>query len=40
VNCSVADVTVRIERPGRPAQRLVATASGVYERGRERPGRR
>lgn len=36
VNCSVADVTVQLERPRRPVQRLVATASGVYERGRER----
>ena len=36
VNCSVADVTLRLEQPGRPAVRLAATATGVYERGRER----
>lgn len=39
VNCSVADVTLQIERSGRPVQRLTATASGVYERGRERTER-
>lgn len=40
LNCSVADVTLEVEHGGRPAQRLVAAASGVYERGRERTDRR
>jgi hypothetical protein len=38
VNCSVADVTLQVERSGRPPRRLVAAASGVYERGQERTG--
>ena len=39
VNCSVADVTVQVEHRGQPLRRLVAAASGVYERGRERTDR-
>jgi hypothetical protein len=35
VNCSVADLSVRIDRAGRAPERLVAQATGVFERGRE-----
>jgi hypothetical protein len=40
VNCSVADVVLRTERPGATPDELTARARGVYERGRERPPRR
>ena len=39
VNCSVADLTLQVERSGQPTRQLVAAATGVYERGRERTGR-
>ncbi len=35
VNCSVADLTVRVERPGRETVELTAPGRAVYELGRE-----
>jgi hypothetical protein len=40
VNCSVADLTVSLDGPGRQVERLTAEASAVYEHGRETLPRR